>query len=536
VADLRITDLPELLAAQLSAGDPIAIVDLSASTTKKITAQNLITDSIGLLPDASIPADKIDGGTVPDGAVTTIKLADKAVTAAKLADNSSTVVAASLPASGDFIGQHAFVTGGPYNTLYTWDGTNWLLEGVIASISGDDTGLVNVYVVDNNDQTLDIRADLDDTNGPGEFLAGPASAAGPIEQRRIVSPDLPVAGVEKGAVVVNGNGLKMDGEAIAIDNTVTQNTGAGQLVQYDEFGLVTGGASITSADLPLASDSVNGTIRPGTGLSVTPDGTLNHTNSVVAGTATKITYDTEGHVVQGDALDEADIPNLSADKIVSGSFESAQIGESTIDSTKLTDYATCLMQEDNPGAGDYLGQFWYTPSTAQLRVYSRGSGPQNIWLPVGFGALQANNLRWGGTYDADTDTIVSVTSIGVSEGLEAGQIFPVSSDALSGLYFVCKVEGDSMTQANLNGINHTPGDWALCLDSAQGWTHIDTNGGGGGGGGAQYLNDLLDVTIDGTGSPFATAPRMTLANQQILKYDGGAGIWRNTDIINGGTF
>ena len=195
------------------------------------------------------------------------------------------------------------------------------------------------------------------------------------------------------------------------------------------------------------------------------------------------------------------------------------------------------MQEDNPGNGDFLGQFWYTPSTAQLRVYARGSGPENIWLPVGFGALQANNLRWGGTYDADTDTLVSLTSIGVSEGLTAGQPFPTASDQLSGIYFVCQVAGSNCSQSALNNINHTAGDWALCLDQAQGWVHIDANagGGGGGGGGAQYLNDLLDVEIGGSASPFSTAPAVALSRDQLLRYDGGAGLWRNTDIIDGGS-
>ena len=125
------------------------------------------------------------------------------------------------------------------------------------------------------------------------------------------------------------------------------------------------------------------------------------------------------------------------------------------------------MQEDNPGKGDFLGQFWFTRHQhAQLRVYSRGSGPENIWLPVGFGALQENNLRWLGTYNADTDTIVSLTSIGTSYGLKAGDPFPVPSDPLSGGYFLCQVAGANCTQPNLSGISHDAGDWALCLDGS----------------------------------------------------------------------
>ena len=92
-----------------------------------------------------------------------------------------------------------------------------------------------------------------------------------------------------------------------------------------------------------------------------------------------------------------------------------------------------------------------------------------------------------------------------------------------------------MSQDNLQNITHTTGDWALCLDEAQGWVHIDAAGAGGSGG-AKYLNDLLDVNIGGTGGPFSTAPRAPLSNLQLLKYDGIAGTWRNTESVNGGTF
>ena len=212
------------------------------------------------------------------------------------------------------------------------------------------------------------------------------------------------------------------------------------------------------------------------------------------------------------------------------------LGECAVQATNIYDYATVLLQEDHPGEGDYLGQLWYTPSTAQLRVYVRGSGPANIWRPVGFGSLQANNLRWGGTYDADSDTIVSLTAIGTSEGLTAGQSFPAPTDLLSGIYFICQVAGSSMAQPSLDSINHTAGDWAVCLDQSQGWVHIDANGGGGSSdGGAQYLNDLLDVEIGGAASPFSTAPRVALSADQILRYDGTSGLWRNTDIIDGGS-
>ena len=36
------------------------------------------------------------------------------------------------------------------------------------------------------------------------------------------------------------------------------------------------------------------------------------------------------------------------------------------------------------------------------------------------------------------------------------------------------------------------------------------------GGGAQFLDDLLDVTIGGAGGPFSTAPSMTLGRTQLM--------------------
>jgi hypothetical protein len=328
--------------------------------------------------------------------------------------------------------------------------------------------------------------------------------------------------------------------AIGITNFV--QPGTGYKVTYDEHGLITASEGIDPNDLPLASDIVFGVVRtPDDGVAgVTPiaafDGNLYHRSSTTPGTYTKVVVDAYGLVTTGSQLEAGDIPDLSYDQITSGEIGSGALGDCAVEGRNICDYATCLMQEDNPGPGDFLGQLWFTPSTAQLRVYARGSGPQNIWLPVGFGNLQANNLRWGGTYDADTDTIVSVTSIGVGEGITAGQPFPAPTDELSGLYFICQIEGSSMSQNDLTGITHTAGDWALCLDATQGWTHIDAaHGGGGGGGGAQYLNDLLDVEIGGAASPFSTAPAAALTGDHILRYDGGSGIWRNTDIIDGGS-
>jgi len=536
VADLRISDLPALAGGSLAAADVLPITDVSASTTKKITAKDLVQYGVTLIDANSIPSDKFDI-VLDDGSVDTLALADGSVTAIKLADNSSGVVSAGVPAAGTRVGQLAVDTTD--NLLYVWSGSAWIrvkAAGSVNTVNGDVTGLV-LITVNQTDDVLSLDAELADTTASRQFLAGPTSGAGQVSQRQIVGLDLPPAtGTDLGAISAGG-GLTVDGGGVlSIDNSVTAQP-ARSLATWNEYGLVTGGSPIEGTDLPVATATTPGVVYPGGSLVVDGTGKVELPPDTVPGEYAKVTVNAEGLVKSGTTLTEDDIPDISADKIVGGEIGEDLLAECSVTAPKICDYATCLMQEDNPGAGDFLGQFWYTPSTAQLRVYSRGSGPQNIWLPVGFGALQANNLRWGGTYDADTDTIVSLTAIGVSEGLTAGQPFPAPSDAHSGLYFICQTPGDSMVQPSLNGINHTAGDWVLCLDSVQGWIHIDANGGGsGGGGGAQYLNDLLDVNIGGNGGPFSTAPRMALSGKQLLKYDSGDGMWKNTDLVDGGTF
>ena len=116
-----------------------------------------------------------------------------------------------------------------------------------------------------------------------------------------------------------------------------------------------------------------------------------------------------------------------------------------------------------------------------------------------------------------------LTAIGTGEGLKSGDPFPAPTDALSGMYFICQVEGSNVSQPEVTGTNFTAGDWALCVDENQGWIHIDAGAAGGGGGGATYLNDLLDVEL--------TTP----AANELLKYEGGTGLWKNSLVIDGGS-
>lgn len=525
MASLRISQLASLIGSDVSANDLLAIVDMSASETKNIDVTNLAQAIGPLFPDGSIPGTKVDFD-VPPGSIGTTELADKSVTAAKLANSSSGLYGA-RPLTGDYIGQICVDDG----YAYMWDGSTWQsVDGpnAIIGINYAD-GPVQIVVTSIDDNVAKVQTAFVDSTAARQFIAGPTVGAGTVSYRQIVGADLPTASaLEQGAVQVAGGGLTMNGTLIEIENTIAPSSGTFYLVDYDEHGLVVDSRAIQAADLPVATETSNGVVRPGTGLTVTPAGVLNHSNTTVAGTYSKVTIDPQGHVTVGGNIEAADVPELPADKIVGGTFDPALIAAESIDGSKLTDYSTCYIQPNQPLDGEYLGRFWLNPETSQLYAYARGSAG-DYWIPVGFGRLAQENLRFCGTFDADASTITTLTDYGVQAGLTLGAI-PEATTEITGAYLVCIKAGSGVALPNINGKSVTEGDWILAVNEA--WEFVDVGqGGGGGGGGASVLNDLLDVQVDSLrslGQAGATAKAgYALAEGDLLTFDSGSGMWKN---------
>jgi len=492
--DLEISKLPELSGPGLANSDVLPLADMSASETKKITAKSLIQSGIALIDDNSIPFDKVNvpAVVIPDGSVTTDKLADGAVTDVKIAGvngskiSNGTVSSAKLGAVTD---RGLDQVGGKIGI------TNSVTAGSSAGISWDAQGLIT-------------------------------GATSPVPVA-----DLPVAtATDVGAVSVPENsGLAVSGTGeVSIAYTTTPSVVAN--VAYNGFGQILYVNPLASKDLPIATTDDVGAVKfpLNQALLVDSDGNVTLSNTgVSSGTYTKVTVDEQGRVTNAATLDASDIPPLPASKITTGEFPGERLEDRAIKEIKLADYSTCLIQEGQP-SGDYkLGQLWFTPSTSQLRVFGRGSDTTNgLWLSVGFGALQQSNLRWAGTVNANTSNITTLTDIGVSEGLKAGDPLPNPTDELSGVYFVVDTAGSSIKIPNVSGDLCTEGDWILYVNNAQGAIHLDVSagGGGGGGGGASKLDDLSDVKIE------------TLEADQLLQYNGTSGMWNNVSVLDGGSF
>jgi len=442
VADLRISELNSLASADLAANDWLPVADRSASETKKITVADFLNKAVTEISDDVIPSAKIlfdsqsiPGGAFVNGAVGRDQISSNAVDSTKLADNSSAQIVTALPAAGVFAGQLAVETS--TNKAYVWDGSGWVsfkAAGSINQLVATTAGPIRISVATVGDTaTLSVNPQV--TPSGGIFLAGPAGSGGEVSGRAIVGSDLPTASnTAKGAVIVNGEGLRVDGETLELDNDVAA-TNTFSVVTHDAKGLVSGSRAITAADLPSATASATGAVQPGTGLSVTNAGVLNHTNAVTAGTATKITFDAQGHVTNGGTLTEDDIPDIPAEKLTSGVLASAVFGTNTVPGSAIADAA--ITQFGGPGttaqvtifpSADFKGQFFYDVGRGDLYIWD-GSA----WIPV---TVTSGELIFAGVYDADMNEIQSVSAAGAGLGLSAGDALPEPTTQNNQYYFV----------------------------------------------------------------------------------------------------
>ena len=479
MADLKISELNALAGSDVATGDLLAVVDSSASETKKLTIGDLIANGVTVISDDTIPGAKIAfaaGGIatadLADSAVTTAKLGAASVTAAKLADESSVDLVTTLPASGAFTGQLALDTGN--NFLYCWDGSAWQslkAAGSINSVTGSTVGLVDI-TVSTSGSSVTISATQNDTDAANKFLAGPTSAGGAVAYRVIDGSDLPVATTSaKGGVVVNGEGLRMDSNTIEVDNDVTASS-THHVVTYDAKGLITGGRALTASDLPAATASAKGAIIPGTGLSVDASGNLDHSNTATAGTFAKVTIDTEGHVTAGADLVASDIPDLPASKLTSGTIGSALIASDAVTGPKLADSSVC--QFGGAGATDnvvtfpdaeFKGQFFFDELNEDLYIHT-GSA----YLPI---TIISGNLILAGTYDASTNLLDSVTSEGSAAGFTNGQALPAPASTNQNYYVVVSVSGTGSGAAP--SVALAPPDMLLSTGAGADFTLIDVS-------------------------------------------------------------
>lgn len=510
MADLRISELPVLLAADAEANDDLAVADYSASETRRLTLKGAVQQGVStLIDDNIIPGAKLVTGSITatqiaanavtaselaNDAVDTAAIADEAVTSAKLA---SGIDGAKL--SAGTVANAALASGIDGAKL-----TDATVTSAKLATGIDGAKLSNGSVSAAKLGTVTDRG-LNQTGGnighANSVTAGTRSgitfdAQGHITSTAaLVASDLPNATETTvgGVSVPTTSGLTVSAlGALDHDNNVTAGAISG--ITYDEHGHIVSAIALTAGDLPLATESTVGAVSvpAGSALTVSVAGDIEHEDSaVVIGNYTKVTVDQKGHVTAGATLAAADIPSLDASKITTGTFSSAFLAANSVTAQQLADYGIAQVSESQP-TPEFAGQWWINPTDRSAYIWVGTVSPtiNGYWLLVGYGSPTQLNLRFGGTYNASTNTVVSLNQYGTEAGLTVGQALGAPNSANNGVYLAVTTAGTGTTPAP--AVSLAVGDWVLSQGTGANWTKVAVVSGASG-----TFNDY-DILCDGT--------------------------------------
>ena len=464
--------------------DTAAVVDAAITSAKiaanTITAGNLAANSVGA---SELANNSVDTGAVVDGAITTDKIADGAITTAKLdgtiaassiADNSVTSAKIAANAVGaSEIADNAVDSGAIASSAVTD-------VKVASGISGTKISDGTITAAKLNSSNLDRSINIASGNLGINNVITAATRSGITYNAQglitattaLAAADLPVATSSAVGGVSIGTGLSVNGSGVlALSNSVTAATVSG--ITFNAQGQITAATALTSANLPIATTSAKGAVQitSGGGLSVDGSGNLTTaTSGISAGTYQSITVNNKGVATAGASLTEGLIPSLPASKITTGTLDAARIGADSIDSSKLSNSSTTIIQSiaqlGYPTAA-FTGQLLFDPIAEDAYLWDG-----NAWKTIT--TLTKGALVRLGTYDASQSQVDYVTSAGAAAGLSVGQNLPAASSAVDGGYVVVSVQG---TPSGVSGITSVlkPPDYLLGVTNTSGsnWVEID---------------------------------------------------------------
>jgi hypothetical protein len=188
---------------------------------------------------------------------------------------------------------------------------------------------------------------------------------------------------------------------------------------------------------------------------------------LTAGTYPKITVTTKGIITAGTTLQAADIPNLDASKITTGSLDIARVASNTVTGAKLANYAITKIGDTQPTA-DQIGQFFFNPLSRDLFLWDG-----NVFQPIG---ISVGEIVFAGTFDASagggTGHVSSVTAEGTAIGLVQGSPLPAAATANNRYYLVVSESG-TITSGNAPNVALAPPD--IILSTGIQWTEVDVS-------------------------------------------------------------
>jgi hypothetical protein len=433
----------------LGDSDTSPALDLSDAT-------NYPTSSLsGTITNAQL-AGSIQGSKILAASISSTELGANSVTAVELADN-SVDTGAVIDSS---------ITDAKISAVSGTKITAGSLPATALNTSNLGTGLAissNNLVIDN---TVAAGTAAKVTFSSVGLVTGSASLA---------ASDLPIADATNvgGVSIPAGSGLSVTATgALSLSNSITATTVSG--VSVDSRGLISSITALVSSDIPTATTSNKGgvIVQSGGGISVDASGNITTTTSgVSAGTYQSVVVTSKGIVTSGSSLTDAEIPNISAAKLTSGTIDAARFAANSIGRDKFSDTSTTIFgsvsQSGYPTA-TYAGEFFFDSVEEDLYIWD-----SNAWQPVT--TLTKGSLKLGGVYNASNSTVSSVTSHGSSVGLTIGQNLPTPSSTTDATYLIVGTGGTPSGIPNGPTGELIPPDYILSVTSSTGssWVEID---------------------------------------------------------------
>ena len=350
--DTEISRLVELPSNLLDAEDVLAIVDDSASETKKIKATSLVAGAIDELPSGAIDPDKIDWDTASPSVIDGSALKNRSVPAIKLELNTLTASEIAPNAIGS-----SELANGACDTAALQDDAVTADKLATGSVTADAVGNGEIGEDELADSSITYaKTNFNDGDIPGAKITANSLTANQIAENAIGSSELDNLSVDTAAL----QNLAVTTNKLANDSVTSEKIGSGEVdtnsladgaVTYQKTNFSNGdipGAKISANSLTAnqiapnaigSSELANGACDTAAlqNLAVTADkiaaDSIGDSKIVVGGLGTSsiangaITYDKTN-------FSNGSIPGA---KITSNSITGTQIAPNTINASELND-------------------------------------------------------------------------------------------------------------------------------------------------------------------------------------------------------
>ena len=347
--DLEISGLPQLAGSDLQGTDPIAIADISASETKRLTVSDLANFGISFITDGTIPgakivslagaklvADSVTASQIAPNAIGSSELADLSVDTAAIQDGAITNVKLASGIDGTKI--LALSVGDA--KIVDVDGAKILTGTITATQLGTDSvtatqladnAVDTAAVVDAAITNVKIGVNIDGSKILAGSLTATQLAADSVTSSELANLSVDTAAIQDSAVTDAKIATGISGTKLT-DATVSD----AKIIGLDGAKLTANSVGTTQ----LAADSVTATelAANSVGSSELADSSVD-TAAVQdsAITDAKLATGISGSKLTDATVGNAKITDLDGAKLTAGSVAATQIAANAVGSSELAD-------------------------------------------------------------------------------------------------------------------------------------------------------------------------------------------------------